>query len=108
MPALDVLREHEDGRLRTQAADLGGSPHALVLVGRRHANVDDREVGLVLGDDREQRLGVAHATDDLVHVVLEQAGEAFAEYSLSDLPMRPTSSPGTPSRRSTSSTKARG
>ena len=59
-------------------ADLRRRLHALVLVGRRHAHVDDREVGLVLGHDREQRLGVADARDDLVAGVLEQPGEPLA------------------------------
>ena len=44
-----------------ERADLDRRAHALVVVGRRHADVDDREVGLVLGDDGEQRLGVADA-----------------------------------------------
>ena len=62
-----------------RAADLGRRLHALVLVGRRHAHVDDREVGLVLGDDGQQRLGVADARDDLVAGVLEQPREPLAQ-----------------------------
>ena len=79
MAALDVLGEHEHGRAGCVRADLDRGPHALVLVGRRHAHVDDREVGLVLGDDGEQRLGVADARDDLVAGVLEQPCEPLAQ-----------------------------
>ncbi len=42
---------------------------ALSAVGR-HAHIDDREVGLVLGDDDEKRVGVADPRDDLVAGVL--------------------------------------
>ena len=56
-----------------------GRARALVVVVGRHAHVDDREVGLVLADQREQRVGVAGAPDDLVAGVLEQAGEALAQ-----------------------------
>ena len=76
---LDVLREDEHGGARMRRANLDGCAHAFVLVGRRHADVDDREVGIVLGDDGEQRLGVADAGDDVVTGVLEQAGEALAQ-----------------------------
>ena len=37
------------------------------------------KVGIVLGDNREKRIGVADACDDGVPGVLEQAGEALAE-----------------------------
>ena len=56
-----------------EAADLDGGAHPLVLVRRRHAHVDDREVGLVLGDDGEERLGVPDPGVDSVTGVLEQA-----------------------------------
>ena len=62
-----------------QAADLDGGPHPLVLVGRRHAHVDDREVGLVLGDDGEQRLGIADASEHRVPGVLQQPCEPLAQ-----------------------------
>ena len=61
------------------AADVGGGAHALVVVVGRHAHVDDGEIRLVLGDDGEQRFGVAHPRDDLVPGVLEQPREPFAQ-----------------------------
>ena len=61
------------------AADLGGGAHSFVVVVGRHAHVDDGEIGLVLGDDDEQRVGVADPRNDLVAGVLEQAREPLAQ-----------------------------
>ena len=47
---LDVLGEHEHGRLGVRARSCDRGADALVGVGRRHADVDDDDVGLVLGD----------------------------------------------------------
>ena len=74
-----MLREDEHCGLRVVAADLGGGAHPFVVVVGRHAHVDDGEVGLVLGDDDEERVGVADPRDDLVAGVLEQAREALAQ-----------------------------
>ena len=41
---LDVLREHEDSHLGVPRADRDRGLHALVAVGRREADVDDRDV----------------------------------------------------------------
>jgi hypothetical protein len=46
---------------------------------RRHADVDDYELGLVLADEREQLVRVAGLADDLKVGPLEQAREPFAE-----------------------------
>ena len=54
-------------RISTAAA------HALVLVGRRHPDVDDREIGVVLGDGGEERLTVADTRDHGMAGVLEQS-----------------------------------
>ena len=59
-------------------ADVCGCAHALVLVVGRHAYVDDGEIRLVLGDDGEQRLGVADPCDDLVPGILEESCEPLA------------------------------
>ena len=64
-------------RSRVRSADLGRGARALVVVVGRHADVDDGEVGRVLADEREQRVGVAGPADDLVPGVLEQPGEAL-------------------------------
>ncbi len=61
------------------SADLDGRAHALVLVGRRHPDVDDREIGLVLGDGGEERLTVADTRDHGVAGVLEQSCESLAQ-----------------------------
>ena len=52
---------------------------ALVGVGRRHPDVDDRDVGLVGADLAQQVLGVAGLAGDLEARLLEQAGEALAQ-----------------------------
>ena len=51
---LDVLREHEDAEPRLAHARLQGRAQALVGEARRQAHVDDRQVGLVAGDDAQQ------------------------------------------------------
>jgi hypothetical protein len=76
---LDVLRENEDGGPRVPAPDLGRRAHALVLVVRRHAHVNDGEIRLVLGDDRHQGFGVAHPGEDHVPGILEQSCEPLAK-----------------------------
>ena len=53
--------------------------HPLVLVVGRHPHVDDGQIGLVLGDDGEQRLRIPHPREHLVPGVLEQTREALAE-----------------------------
>ena len=60
-------------------ADLGRGAQPLVVIAGRHPDVDDGQVGLVLGDDGEQRLGVADAAHDVVAGVLEQAREPLAQ-----------------------------
>ena len=82
MASLDVLREDEDAHLRVQPPDLDRGQQALVLVARRHAHVDDREVGLMLGDDGEQCRGIADPREHRVAGVLQQPREAFAEQAI--------------------------
>ena len=76
---LDVLGEHEHAGAGCERRIFGRRARALVVVVGRHPHVDDREVRLVLADQREQRVGVARAADDLVAGVLEQPGEALAQ-----------------------------
>jgi hypothetical protein len=54
-----------------RVADLGGRHHPLVLVRWGHPNVDDRELGFVLGDDGPQRIRVADTCQDGMAGVLE-------------------------------------
>src|SRR5919108_5250251 len=62
-----------------QPADLDRGPHPLVLVRRRHANVHDREIRIVLGDDGQQRLRVADPRNDGVAGVFEEPSEALTQ-----------------------------
>ena len=65
--------------LRQLGADLGARPaSALVDVRRRHPDVDDGHVGLVLAHLAQQLLGVAGLADDLEARVLEQPDRARA------------------------------
>src|SRR5439155_22106442 len=76
---LDVLREDEDADARMPAADLLRGAQALVRVGRRHADVDDRDVGGVEGHVAQQVVGRARLRCNLEARVLEQAADALAK-----------------------------
>ena len=56
-----------------------GGAQALVGVRRRHAHVDDGEVGLVALDGDEQGVAVADGGHDLLAGVDEQAGQAGSQ-----------------------------
>ena len=56
---LEVLREHENRRLRIPRTDLACRTQPFVGVGRRHADVDERHVGALVANAREERIGVA-------------------------------------------------
>src|SRR5262249_18601258 len=76
---LDVLREHEHARLWVLLADLARGAQALVGVRRRHADVDDRDLGAVGTHLEEELLRVARLADHLEARVLEQTRDALAE-----------------------------
>ena len=77
---LDVLRQDEDADLRAVlGADRLRGPEALVGVGRRHPDVDDRDVGVVLADGDEERVGVADLGDDLEAGLDQQPGDPLAQ-----------------------------
>src|SRR5262249_42680629 len=76
---VDVGGQDEDAGVRVDLADLRGGAQALVGVRRRHADVDDGDVGLVGVDLAQQVLGVARLADDLHAGVLEQPRDAFAQ-----------------------------
>jgi hypothetical protein len=76
---LDMRREDEDaglGKLLTNRLRCG-EPFGGMR--RRHADVDDDELGLVLAHEREQFGRVAGLADDLEVAALEQARQPFAE-----------------------------
>jgi hypothetical protein len=74
-----VLGEEEYADLREAAPDLVGGDEAFVGPGGGHADVDYRDVGLVLGDYGEQCVGGAGLGGDLDACVSEDAGESLAE-----------------------------
>ena len=76
---LHVLGEHEHRGARVLRADRARRAQALVGVGRRHADVDDRHVGLVGADLAQQVLPVAGLAGDLEAGLLEQAREPLAQ-----------------------------
>src|SRR3954454_24875312 len=79
---LEVLGEQQDADLRSLLADPPRRARALVGERRRHADVDDRDVGGVLLDGPEQRVAVPHVGDDLLAGVREQPGEARPQEDL--------------------------
>jgi hypothetical protein len=76
---VDVRGQDEHAVCGMALADLCGGAQALVGVRRRHAHVDDGDVGLVGLDLAQQVLGVAGLADDLHPRVLEQPRDAFAQ-----------------------------
>jgi hypothetical protein len=52
---------------------------ALVGVRRRHPDIDDRDIGLVLADRGQERGSLPCLGDDLDPGLAEQAGEPFTE-----------------------------
>src|SRR5438128_2088994 len=62
--------------------DLLRCPRALVDEGRRHPDVDDCEIGIVLGDRAQQSTRVPQGSDNLVSAVLEEPPEAPAKQHL--------------------------
>jgi hypothetical protein len=77
---LDVLRQNEDPDARAVlGADRLRGAEALVRVGRRHPDVDDRDIGLVLANCGQERGGVADLGDDLEACFDQQSCDPFAE-----------------------------
>jgi hypothetical protein len=82
-PALRRVRSLRVGRgsaprVLVQHADDGEDP-AVVVLGRRHPDVHDRDVGPVLGDGRAQRVGVRDRCRDLVAAHRQHLGEQLAQ-----------------------------
>ena len=61
---------------RQLRADLQRGTQTVVGVRRRHADVDDRQVGLVQVDDPEQFVGIADGGDDILAGVGQDAGQS--------------------------------
>ena len=62
---LDVLGQHQHRDLRPLSTQHQGGPDPLVGPGRRHPDIDDAQVGLVLLDRSDERLAVLDSGDDL-------------------------------------------
>jgi hypothetical protein len=76
---LHVGGEEEDRRLRKLLPDHACRFEAFGRVPRRHSDVDDREVGLVLAHEVDQLRPAGALTDDLVARPLEHARYPFAK-----------------------------
>ena len=76
---LDMCREDEDAGFRKLLADRVRCLEPLGRMRRRHPNVDDHELRLVLAHELEQLVRVARLADDLEVGPLEQAREPFAQ-----------------------------
>ena len=75
----DVLGEDEHAGIRVPRADLAGRADPLVRLRGRHADVDDRDVGVVAAYLEHQLVRVSRLPDDLDLGVLEQPREPFAQ-----------------------------
>ncbi len=77
MVDIDVGREDEDGDVGQLRADRARSLEALGRVRRRHADVDDRKIGLVQAHEGEEVISVTGLTDDIEAVAVKQTRDAF-------------------------------
>jgi len=74
-----VLAQHDDADPRMRLAQDVGCADALVGPGRRHPDVGDDDVGLLVLDGGEQRVEVLARRDDLdLRLRVEQAAHPFA------------------------------
>jgi hypothetical protein len=76
---LNERRQHQQRHLGEPRPDLPGCPEPLGGVRRRHADVDDRQVGCGLLDQRQQMLAVVGQPDHGEAVPVEQARQPFAQ-----------------------------
>ena len=71
------MGEEHDAHVRMAAADLVRGLDALVGLGRRHADVHDGHIGLVLVDRREQLVGTRRLGDDFDPLAAHERRDAF-------------------------------
>jgi hypothetical protein len=76
---LDVRGENDDRGLGNFFANYPSGVEPFRCVARRHPDVNDRELGPMFADERDQLRGVAALTDDLEPSALEQARQTFAK-----------------------------
>src|SRR5262249_18968166 len=75
----DVLGQHEHAELRVACAQLPRRPQALVRVGRRHADVHDRDIGALLLHLAKQLVRVARLANDFEPRLGEQTRHSLAQ-----------------------------
>src|SRR5690625_1725151 len=76
---LDILREHEDGKVGSRRTSVDRGAQSLVGECRRHTYVDDGDVDLGFGERLRQRRRIVDGSDDLELVRLEHAGEPISQ-----------------------------
>src|SRR5437763_14058394 len=77
-----MLGEYEHAQLRVRVLDLARRARALVGEARWHPDVEDDEIGVLLGDRGQQAIGVAERRDDLMAAVFEESCEPLAQQHL--------------------------
>ena len=75
---LQILREHEDADLGVLATDVLGGDEPLVRAGRRHADVDQGDVGAVALDLAIERFGIGGEARDVHAALAQHRGDAVA------------------------------
>ena len=75
---LDVVGEHEHADVGVELADALRRDDPLVRVRRRHADVDDRAVGVGGGDTAHQAVDLAGLADDLDAGAGEHTDDPFS------------------------------
>ena len=76
-----MRRQDEDGQPGYVPPGLKRRPQAFVGLGRRQPDVDDRHVLPLIDQRTQQRRPVGDGPGYLEAVLLEQAGQALAEFS---------------------------
>ena len=76
---LDVGGEHQDAGLRMLVADPQRGAQAVVGVGRRHADVDHRDVRLVRPDLADEVVRVPRLAHDVEAMIAEEPGDSLAQ-----------------------------
>ena len=76
---LDVLRQHEHADVGMRLADLDRRAQSVVGVGRRHADVDDRDVRAMRADLAEELVGITGLRYHVEALGLEHADHATAQ-----------------------------
>src|SRR3954452_3822871 len=76
---LYVLGEEDDAHVRMAAADLVRRLDPLVSLGRRHADVDDGQIGLAAVDRREQLVAGRRLRDDIDPLAAHEGHDALPQ-----------------------------